>query len=174
VQPRIVVLLILAVTSGVVAGFVGAATAGKTKTATPPVFRPRLGRCPIPDRYRPAFEKAARETGFDLAMLAAVANVESSFDPQARSAAGAHGLFQILPSTARALHLDVSTPEKNILAGAKYLKYLEHEFQSTELMFAAYNAGPTAVLKAGGAPNAESLNYVNEVEQLWRALHGCR
>ena len=133
-----------------------------------------FGKCPIPERYRPAFEQAARQTGLPLALLAAVANVESSLDPEARSPAGAHGLFQILPSTARELKLDVSTPEKNIIAGARYLKILERQFQATDLMLAAYNAGPTAVIKAGGAPNTESLAYVNKVMALWRSLNGCR
>lgn len=173
-HPRIVLLLIVAVLAGVVAGFVGQATAGKNAVAPHRTVLPTFGKCPIPERYRPAFELAARKTGFPLALLAAVANVESSLDPNARSSAGAHGLFQILPSTAKELHLDISTPEKNILAGAKYLKILERQFQATDLMLAAYNAGPTAVIKAGGAPNAESIAYVNKVEGLWSSLNGCR
>src|SRR3954468_16419000 len=174
-RPRIVLLFVVAVASGVVAGFVGQATAGK-KAAFAGVRPVRVvfGKCPIPGRFRPAFEKAARQTGLPLALLAAVANVESSLDPEAHSPAGAHGLFQILPSTARALKLDISTPEKNILAGARYLKILEREFQATDLMLAAYNAGPTAVINAGGAPNNESLEYVNKVMSLWRSLNGCR
>ena len=107
-------------------------------------------------------------------MLAAVANVESRFEPDARSAAGAHGLLQVLPSTAKELKLDTSTPEKNVLAGARYLRILLDRFQSTELALAAYNAGPTAVIKAGGAPNRASLTYVREVTRLWRSLNGCK
>lgn len=173
-RPRIVVLLLLTVASGVVAGFVGQATAGKTKATLLQPPRVVYGPCPIPSRFRPAFEQAERTTGLPLALLAAVANVESTMDPNARSAAGAHGLFQILPSTAKELKLDTSTPEKNVLAGARYLKILLDEFQSTDLMLAAYNAGPTAVIKAGGAPNTTSLAYVNRVMQLWRSLNGCR
>jgi len=176
-RPRIVLLFVVAVASGVVAGFVGQATAGKRKAAIVGVRPVRVvfGKCPIPGRFRPAFEQAARQTGLPLALLAAVANVESSLDPEARSPAGAHGLFQILPSTARALKLDVSTPEKNILAGARYLKILERRFRATDLMLAAYNAGPTAVTNADGvAPNAESVAYVNKVMALWRSLNGCR
>ena len=178
-RPRIVLLLIVAVASGTVAGFVGQATAGKKEAAdvAAAVVRPArvvFGKCPIPKLYRAAFEQAARQTGLPLALLTAVATVESSLDPEARSPAGAHGLFQILPSTARELKLDVSTPERNIIAGARYLKILERRFQATDLMLAAYNAGPTAVLKAGGAPNGESLRYVNKVMALWRSLNGCR
>jgi soluble lytic murein transglycosylase-like protein len=173
-RPRIVVLLLLAIVSGVVAGFVGRATAGKTRPVLLP--RPRIvyGPCPIPARFRPAFERASRETQLPLAMLVAVANVESKFEPDARSAAGAHGLLQLLPSTAKELKLDTSTPKKNVLAGARYLRLLLDQFQSTELALAAYNAGPTAVERAGGAPNEVSLAYVREVMRLWRSLNGCR
>ena len=172
-RPRIVVLLFVAIASGVVAGFVGKATAGKARVAAPKAPKAIYGRCPIPDEYRAAFEQADKETHLGLALLSAVARVESHFRPDARSAAGAHGIFQILPSTAKELKLDVSTPEKNILAGARYLKILLDQFQSTDLMLAAYNAGPTAVIKAGGAPNNDSLNYVLEVMRLWRSLNGC-
>jgi soluble lytic murein transglycosylase-like protein len=69
---------------------------------------------------------------------------------------------------------DTSTPERNVLAGARYLRLLLDRFDSTELALAAYNAGPTAVEKAGGAPNRASRAYVHEVTRLWRSLNGCR
>ncbi len=157
--PRIAALLLVAVVSGLVAGFVGQATAGKTRAATRP---PRIvyGPCPIPSHFRPGFEQASIETQLPLALLAAVANVESRFEPDARSAAGAHGLLQVLP--------------QNVRAGARYLRMLLDRFQSTELALAAYNAGPTAVQKAGGAPNRASLTYIREVTRLWRSLNGCK
>ena len=173
-QPRLVALLVVAIVSGVVAGFVGRATAGKVRAAARPVSHVVFGKCPIPAQFRPAFERASRETQLPLAMLTAVANVESRFDPEARSAAGAHGLLQVLPSTAKALNLAATTPEQNVLAGARYLRQLLDQFHSTDLALAAYNAGPTAVGKTGGAPNATALAYVNEVTRLWRSLNGCR
>lgn len=175
-RPRIMLLALVAVAAGTGAGVVGQATAGKKAEAAIAVRPARVvfGKCPIPKRYRPAFEQAAEETGLPLALLVAVANVESRFDPEARSSAGAHGLFQILPSTARGLKLDVSTPEKNISAGAKYLRLLLDQFAATDLMLAAYNAGPTAVIKAGGAPNNESIAYVGKVTKLWKSLRGCQ
>ena len=174
-HPRLFFLLLVAVASGVVAGFVGQATAGKGKASLARSQRVVFGPCPIPQRYRPAFERAARETRLPLALLAAVANVESQFRPDARSTAGAHGLLQVLPSTATSLHLDVSTPERNVLAGARYLRMLFDRFHSADLALAAYNAGPTAVDKAGGvAPNKASIDYVGEVTSLWRSLNGCR
>jgi soluble lytic murein transglycosylase-like protein len=173
-RPRMLLLLCVAAASGTVAGWVGQATAGKPRTAVLRPPRVIFGRCPVPERFRPAFEEAARQSGLPLALLAAVANQESTFNPDARSPAGAHGLFQILPSTAKALKLDTSTPEKNILAGAKYLRLLLDEFRATDLMLAAYNAGPTAVIKAHGAPNNASIAYVQEVMSSWKALNGCR
>ncbi len=107
-------------------------------------------------------------------MLAAVANVESRFEPNARSTAGALGLLQVLPSTAKELALDTSTPATNVLAGARYLRMLLDRFHSTELALAAYNAGPSAVRRHTGAPNRTSRAYVNEVMRLWRSLNGCR
>jgi soluble lytic murein transglycosylase-like protein len=131
--------------------------------------------CPIPAAFRPAFETAAADTGFQLSMLVAVAEVESRFEPTARSSADARGLLQVLPSTAASLRLDPDDPASNVLAGARYLKLLLDRFQSTDLALAAYNAGPTAVERAGSvAPSAETLTYVANVQARWRALAGCR
>jgi peptidoglycan DL-endopeptidase CwlO len=94
--------------------------------------------------------------------------------PNARSSADARGLLQVLPSTAAALNLDVSRPAANVLAGARYLRGLLDEFQSPDLALAAYNAGPTAVAQAGGAPTQETLAYVANVTALWRMLRDCR
>jgi soluble lytic murein transglycosylase-like protein len=107
-------------------------------------------------------------------MLAAVGQIESQMTPTARSSADARGLLQVLPSTAAALRLDVDRPATNVLAGARYLKQLLDEFQSPDLALAAYNAGPTAVAEAGGAPTQVTLEYVTNVTALWRDLRGCR
>ena len=172
--PRSIVLLFVAIASGVVAGVVGSATAGHGSRAalTPPevVF----GMCPIPDEFRPAFVRAAGQSRLPLALLAAVASVESSFRADVHSTAGAHGLLQVLPSTAKALNADTSTPDRNVLAGARYLRLMIDRFGSTELALAAYNAGPTAVGAAGGAPDPASQAYVHEVTRLWRSFNGCK
>jgi soluble lytic murein transglycosylase-like protein len=107
-------------------------------------------------------------------MLVAVAQVESNLTAGARSNADARGLLQVLPSTGAALELDVDHPATNVLAGARYLAQLLQEFHSTDLALAAYNAGPTAVAHAGGAPTQETLDYVANVTALWRELRGCR
>jgi soluble lytic murein transglycosylase-like protein len=132
-----------------------------------------VGRCPIPAEFRSAFVRAAHDTGFQLSMLVAVAQVESQFKPNARSSADARGLLQVMPATAASLKLDADTPATNVLAGARYLKILLDRYTRTDLALAAYNAGPTAVDAAGGAPWAETQTYVANVEQRWAELTGC-
>lgn len=151
------------------------ARADKPSAAAPkPPVAPATGTpCPLPRRFRPPFERAARDTGLPLALLVAVARVESNLRHRARSDAGARGLLQVMPGTARELALDPGHPPSNVLAGARYLRLMLDHFHSTDLALAAYNAGPTAVAKAGGAPSAETLTYVANVTRLWRRLHGC-
>jgi soluble lytic murein transglycosylase-like protein len=71
------------------------------------------------------------------------------------------------------LKLDAHDPTSNVLAGARYLQRLLARFASTDLALAAYNAGPTAVERAGAAPNDETVSYVRNVTDIWRLLHGC-
>jgi membrane-bound lytic murein transglycosylase D len=93
-------------------------------------------------RLKPIF--AAQKVPEELVWLA---EVESSFVPFARSPAGAAGLFQIMPRTAKLYGLsswprdERFQPEKNATAAAKYLKYLHGEFKTWPLALAAYNAG---------------------------------
>jgi soluble lytic murein transglycosylase-like protein len=175
-------LALLAVTGISCSAAVAAGAHGKRLAATPLPRIPALpaknpvhhgARCPIPPRFRIAFVSAARDTGFQLSMLVAVAQVESRFKPDARSEADARGLLQVLPSTAASLKLDVDNPVTNVLAGARYLKILLDRYARTDLALAAYNAGPTAVDKAGGAPTGETVSYVANVQQRWAALAGC-
>ena len=175
---RLLALLVVALISGTVAGTVASAkgrldTLGARIPALPPL-REIADTCPVPAAYGPAFRLAARDTGLPLAMLVAVGQVESNFTANARSSADARGLLQVLPSTGAALQLDVDRPASNVLAGARYLAQLLEQFHSPDLALAAYNAGPTAVAAAGGAPTQETLDYVANVTSLWRALRGCR
>jgi soluble lytic murein transglycosylase-like protein len=143
--------------------------AHKSAQASPVALNP----CPIPARYREAFEAAARDTHLPIALLVSVARVESNLDHGARSPAGARGLFQLMPPTAAELHLDPDRPASNVLAGARYLKQMLERFDSADLALAAYNAGPGAVEHAGGAPGAETITYVANVNRLWQRLQGC-
>jgi soluble lytic murein transglycosylase-like protein len=134
---------------------------------------PHAPACPVPTRYRGAFELAARETALPLPLLVAVARVESHVDQDARSSRGAQGLLQVLPSTAQALGLDAFTARTNVLAGARYLRQLLVHFGSADLALAAYNAGPAAVERAAGAPSGQTITYVANVTAAWRSLRGC-
>jgi soluble lytic murein transglycosylase-like protein len=129
--------------------------------------------CPIPRRFRAAFAAAADDARLPAALLAAMAHVESRFQPDARSPKGAVGLLQIMPSTGRALGLDVTRPAVNVLAGARFMRAMLDRFRSADVALAAYNAGPAAVERAGGAPSGETLRYVIDVNARWRAHAGC-
>jgi soluble lytic murein transglycosylase-like protein len=134
----------------------------------------RVARCPFPTPLRPAFEAASADASIPPAMLWAVAKVESNLHPDAESSAGARGLLQVMPATGRALNLDIDEPTSNVLAGARYLRQMLEQFHSSDLALAAYNAGPTAVTAAGGAPSIEVQRYVSNVTQLWQSVAGCR
>jgi soluble lytic murein transglycosylase-like protein len=180
VHPRLVLLLCVAglACTGAVAVAAGphahpAAAAKARIPALPARNESVVGSCPIPSRFRTAFVRAAKDTGFQLSMLVAVAQVESRFVPDAHSSADARGLLQVMPATAESLRLDVNTPSTNVLAGARYLKILLNRYARTDLALAAYNAGPTAVDQAGGAPWPETQTYVANVQQRWASLAGC-
>ena len=103
-------------------------------------------------------------------LLDALVAVESAYRPDVVSRAGAVGLAQLMPATARALGvLDPFDPRANIDGGARFLRAMLDRFGSVALALAAYNAGPGAVVRAGGIPgNAETPGYVQKVLAMWR------
>ncbi|MGY1772925.1 transglycosylase SLT domain-containing protein [Blastococcus sp. SYSU D00813] len=114
--------------------------------------------------YSDLFTAAGARHGVDPALLAAVARTESGFDPSAVSAAGATGLMQFMPATARGLGVDPSDPASAIDGAARYLRQLTDQFGSTSLALAAYNAGPGTVSRYGGIPPyGETQSYVSKV-----------
>ena len=174
---RLTALLVLAVLACAGAVAVSSAHGERTTAARIPAIplsaRTTADRCPIPGRFRPAFAAAATDTNLPLGLLTAVAEVESRFRPGAQSKAGAQGLLQVMPTTAAELQLDAADSSSNVLAGARYLQWLLARFGSTDLALAAYNAGPTAVARAGGAPTLETVTYVANVNRAWRRVQGC-
>jgi soluble lytic murein transglycosylase-like protein len=131
-------------------------------------------RCPVPTVLRNDFEAAAQLTDLPLGLLAGVALVESQFTADAESSAGAVGVMQLMPATADALHVDALDPAANVLGGAVYLRQLLTRYDGdVALALAAYNAGPTAVDRAGGAPSEETRTYVGDVEQTWHSYGSC-
>jgi soluble lytic murein transglycosylase-like protein len=110
------------------------------------------------------FKEAAEKYDVDENLLKAVAKVESSFTASATSSAGAMGIMQLMPSTAKELGVsDAYDAQENILGGAKLLSQLLEKYNGdTSLALAAYNAGSGNVDKCGGVPSYTE-SYVNKV-----------
>lgn len=109
---------------------------------------------------------AARREGLDPALVRAVVKHESGFDPKATSHAGAMGLMQLMPATARGLGVtDPYDPVQSLAGGTKYLRSMLDRFGgNVRLALAAYNAGPGAVERYGGVPPyEETQTYVRRV-----------
>lgn len=113
--------------------------------------------------------------GVDSALIRAVMHVESWFQVDAVSSAGAQGLMQLMPGTqARFGVSDPFDPLDNITAGAAYLAWLLEEFNGDlTRVFAAYNAGENAVKRHGGVPPfAETREYVRRANIMYRRYRG--
>ena len=126
--------------------------------------------------YAELVSKAATDNQLPAALLHAVIQTESSYNASAVSPAGAGGLMQLMPDTAREMGVkNVYDPKANIQGGARYLKRLMTLFgNDISLAVAAYNAGPQAVLSRGGVipPFAETQRYVPDVLRQYRRLQG--
>ncbi len=111
------------------------------------------------------FNQAGAKYGVSPALLSAVAKQESGYNPRAVSGAGAQGLMQLMPGTARGLGVANSfDPTQAVDGAARMLRDLHNRFGRTELALAAYNAGPGAVMKHDGIPPyPETRNYVRNV-----------
>lgn len=120
--------------------------------------------------YDAYFEEAANTYNVPVALLLAMGQVESGFNPNVVSSAGAIGIMQLMPGTAASLGVDDPyDPRQNIMGGAKYVSQLIDQFQdfpnALELVIAGYNAGPQAVVNAGYQVPAykETQNHVQKV-----------
>ena len=156
------------------AGFDQALASASGATAAPTATAAAAGAAPVnttlgggePSQFDGEIQAAAQKYGLDPALLKALIRQESNFDPNAGSPAGAQGLTQLMPGTARSLGVtDSNDPKQAIDGGAKYLKQQLDAFGGdVEKALAAYNAGPGAVKKYGGIPPyAETQNYVKKV-----------
>ena len=115
--------------------------------------------------YKGEFLTMAREAatrhGVPEDLFLRLVQQESNWNHTAVSHAGAIGLAQLMPDTARLLRVDPTDPKQNLEGGARYLKQQYRTFGTWKLALAAYNAGPGAVVKHGGVPPyKETRNYV--------------
>lgn len=119
--------------------------------------------------YHAEIAAAAREFGVEEAVVRAVIHAESAFNPAALSRAGAQGLMQLMPATARRFGVsDAYDASQNIRGGVQYLSWLLRRFNGDLTLAAAgYNAGEGAVARHGGVPPySETQYYVKRVAQL--------
>ena len=108
--------------------------------------------------------KHAIEMGVDPAIALSIAKTESGFRHEARSAHGAVGVYQLMPSTARKMGLNPYSLNDNIRGGIMYYKMMYKMFGSVELALAAYNAGPGNVKKYNAVPPfAETRRFVSKI-----------
>ncbi len=115
-------------------------------------------------QYLEVAKAAARKHGVPEDLFLRLVQQESGWNPGAVSSAGARGLAQLMPDTARLMRVDINNPDQNLDGGAKYLALMYSKFGNWRLALAAYNAGPQAVDKHGGVPPyQETKNYVKVV-----------
>lgn len=120
--------------------------------------------------YNDIIADACRYYKVDPALVKAMIKVESNFNQNAVSRAGAQGLMQLMPATARRFRVnDAFHPVENIWAGVYFVKYLMVKYDyNYDLVFAAYNAGEGAVKKYKGVPPyKETRGYVKKVNHYW-------
>jgi hypothetical protein len=114
----------------------------------------------------------SNETHFDPFLITGVIAAESSFVPNAVSPCAAQGLMQVTAGVAGMMQ--IKNPfdiKENIYAGTRYLQYLQRIFQDTELILAAYNAGPTRVARLGRVPRiSETIDYIRKVQSFYEDI----
>lgn len=137
-----------------------------------PALTARVG-APLLSRnttYEPLIREHSVLQGIRTDLVRAVIQVESAFNPRARSPKGAMGLMQLMPATAVQFGvLDAFNPAENIRAGVGYLKQLLIRYENNEeLALAAYNAGPLAVDRHGSQipPYRETQDYVQRINAI--------
>jgi soluble lytic murein transglycosylase-like protein len=121
-------------------------------------------------RFEPLVQEHAQRQGLRPDLVRAVIQVESGFNPRARSPKGAMGLMQLMPATARELGVrDAYDPAENVRGGTAYLRQLLDRYDGNEeLALAAYNAGYGAVDRHGGQvpPFRETQDYVQKISSV--------
>lgn len=118
--------------------------------------------------YDEIIQLAANTHNLEADLIKAVMRTESAFNPNAVSRKGAMGLMQLMPETAKLMGVsDPFTPMENVLGGARYLRMMLDQFDGDlEHALAAYNAGPSNVIKYKGVPPfKETRDYIERVNR---------
>jgi hypothetical protein len=127
-------------------------------------------------QIKPLIDRASQRSQIPAELIYAVIKHESGFRPQAVSLAGACGLMQLMPATARRFSVrNVFDPAENIEAGVRYLRFLLDLFSGNlELALAAYNVGEETVMKYGYRmpPFSDTQQFVRSVLSLYEATKG--
>lgn len=146
---------------------------------TPEQRRPRVGVVPIPardqsderySRYDEHIREASRLYQVPEPFIRAVIRVESDYDPRVVSWAGAQGLMQLMPGTAKRMGVDDPfEPRQNILGGTRYLRHLANLFDGDMILtIAGYHAGEGAVMEYGGVPPyTMTIEYIRKVLEFY-------
>jgi soluble lytic murein transglycosylase-like protein len=135
-------------------------------TAASPSFDPRM-----PADYQGLVHVISKNHGVDPNLVAAVMKVESNYNRQAKSSAGALGLMQLIPETGKRFGVsDFFDPRENIEGGVRYLKFLSDMFPGNiPLILAAYNSGENRVARLNRVPAIkETQDYVRKIQAIYK------
>lgn len=127
------------------------------------------------EQIQAAVQSSAQKYNVSPALIMSIIKAESGFNPNAVSSAGAQGLMQLMPATARGLGVtDSFNIQQNIDGGTRYIKEKLNQFgNDPKLALAAYNAGPGSVIKYNGIPPyPETQNYVKTVIGYYNSFSG--